>query len=65
MTPIDPNCQAFPGPGAGDYGLTIRAEFAKAAMQGLLAGGYQPFAVAAIAVQQADALIAALNQPKT
>ncbi len=66
MTPIDPNCQAFPGPGAGDYGLTIRAEFAKAAMQGLLANPLvSSGGVAEYAVQQADALIAALNQPKT
>ncbi len=69
MTPIDPNAQAFPR-GESQDGLTIRAEFAKAAMQGMLSSGYSSFEtafaqVAVHAVKQADALIVALNQPKT
>ncbi len=51
-----------------EAGLTIRADFAKAAMQGLLAHGTYGLDLkirAEQAVREADALIAALNQPKT
>lgn len=47
-------------------GLSIRAELAKAAMQGILSNGHEgmpdhPDAVSKLAVQHADALINALN----
>ncbi len=78
MTPIDPHDPAFAHSGhsgpasrcSPQTGLTIRAEFAKAAMQGLLGnkGIIDTFdgatQVAAFAVEAADALIEALNQPK-
>lgn len=68
MTPIDPNHSAFPLPeGArsdGRQGLTIRAELAARAMEGLLAGDRVILSsTAEEAVNQADALIAALNRP--
>lgn len=80
---IDPNAPAFPAEGGNDSGLhanpglTIRAEFAKAAMQGLCsntvivkdastAAKGQDFSgvdvIAAMAVDQADSLISALNK---
>lgn len=48
-------------------GLTIRAEFAKAAMQGILSNSHegmpaQSDAVSKLAVKNADALIEALNE---
>ena len=58
MPNIDPNALAST--------LTIRQEFAKAAMQGLLAhsemGMRSAKIIAAEAVSQADALIAVLNE---
>lgn len=69
MIPTKPDTAAFPLPtdscSDGRRGLTIRAEFAKVAMQGLLAGGHHTSAVPEEAVRQADRLIAALNEPKT
>lgn len=57
----------FNNVGAEDYrGLTVRQDFAKAAMQGLCAnlqiGQETPEDVARYAVEQADALIEALNK---
>lgn len=67
MTTIHPDQCAFPTRESGDPGLTVRAEFARAAMQGYCSNPdvnhRTPEVVAARAVQQADALIAALNQP--
>lgn len=81
---INPNHQAFPRDIEYNIGMTIRAYFAAAAMQGLLADHkdhdderyhrqlpdgtmvYEescPQAVARLAVEQADALIEALNKP--
>ncbi len=59
---------AYPcdGPNCVAYGMTIRQEFAKAAMQGILAHTRDvrwvmpPEQVAKLAVQHADALLAAL-----
>lgn len=72
MSKIDPNESAFPwvaGGNDGAVGLTIRAEFAKAAMQGILAGcsdAESDFPIAGVcadlSVAYADALIAALNK---
>lgn len=67
----NPNDSAtgLPGEFILEVGLTKREEFAKVAMQGLCAGpfmddlSYQE--LAACAVQQADALIDALNKDKT
>ena len=59
-----------------DYlGLTIRQQFAMAAMQGMLANNegcmaqgssrsFNPETIAACAVNQSDALIEALNKPR-
>ena len=62
---------AYPLDGAGaPTGLTIRQEFAKAAMQGILAHTRDvqwvmpPEQVAKLAVQHADALLAELAKPK-
>jgi len=83
---LDPNAPAYPGftrdkwPGYEETmlpegGLTIRAEFAARAMQGMLAAAVEfkelqdtphhirPEARAKFAVRHADALIAELNKP--
>lgn len=63
---INPDDPAFPLPSFGEPGLTIRAELAARAMQGLLASregsslDYEQ--VASEAVRCADALIAELNK---
>ncbi len=45
--------------------MTVRAEFAKAAMQGMLARQYAGLnEIPALAVKMADALIEELNKPK-
>lgn len=74
---IDPNAPAFPSEHDTDkypHGLTVRAEFAKAAMQGILSNG--PYlasigtmtktgiaqVIARHAAEHADALISELNK---
>lgn len=69
---IDPNAPAHPEPfynenGVLDFkpGLTIRAEFAKSFMPNVNSEGYDRSEVdwyATTAIEQADALIAALNR---
>lgn len=64
---------AYPcdGPNCVAYGLTIRQEFAKAAMQGLLANPQEEAwhstaeRIARIAIEHADALLAALAKQDT
>lgn len=68
------NTPAFPAPKFGgtyalDTGLTKREFFAAMAMQGLSAHAYRTGessakVIAAWAIEQADALIAALNEPQ-
>lgn len=63
---LNPDSPAFPTGSSMDKGLTIRAEFAKSAMMGLMAN--VPFTdrtckeIADWSVEQADALIARLNE---
>lgn len=66
---IHPDENAYPGKdlrGLVNPGLSVRAEFAKAAMQGLLADPScgTGHSVAAWAVANADALIEELNKPR-
>lgn len=66
----NPNDSAtgFPGEFILEVGLTKREEFAKAALQGLLADSRihdECSAFAGVAVKMADALIEALNKDKT
>ena len=63
MPKIDPNAPAIPTNLNDKPGLTIRQEFAKAAMQGMLAYGMTGD-IGLTAVMHADALIAALNEDK-
>jgi hypothetical protein len=69
---IDPNNPAFPtviqtGAVYATHGLTIRAEFAKAAMQGYCVSyaHLREDLLAAKAVTMADALIAELNKKES
>ena len=68
MALLSPDDNAFPTSG-GTKGLSVRAELAKAAMQGLLANTNIPVSapdkdMAAWAVKAADALIEELNKPQ-
>lgn len=56
----NPTDDAFGSP--FDHGLTKREYFAAAALNGLLAGKYNPLEVEKVAVEFADLLIAALNK---
>lgn len=68
MALLSPDDNAFPSM-SGTRGLSVRAELAKAAMQGLLANTrmpvFEPYSdMAAWAVKAADALIEELNKPR-
>lgn len=60
------NATDYAGNPTVGYGLTKREEFAKAAMQGLIASDHEvnwnAKQIATFAVEQADALIAELNK---
>lgn len=72
MTLIDPNAPAYPYTPEGNIatahsGLTIRMEFAKAAMQGFCASPHAKDKwsrneIAIMAIEQADSLIRELNR---
>ncbi len=66
-TPIDPNTLAFPfvyTEGGGAPGMTIRTYLAGQAVIGLMPLAWTHEIKATYAVQQADALIVALNLSK-